>query len=160
MTSQAHAAHEVKTATPSQALTVAACCIAIILALVCGVGIPDRLVLRHLIQTLPLWFPIAAGLRRSSATGWVGLPLFVFWFGLMALIWLYLLHISHVISGHFSLLEIAMTVIVGISSLIGIGTFWRVKSLSAVKALGLFIGLAALQLACFRASFLPSIAHR
>jgi hypothetical protein len=145
----------------SQPVAIAACCLIIILALVVGVGMPDRLVLRHLVQTLPLWAGIVWGFRRSNATGWIGLPLFIFWLGLMALIWLYLLGISHALNGHFSPLEIAMTVVVGLASLVGIVIFWRFKSgLSAPKAASLFVLFVAFQFACFRVSFLPAIAHR
>ena len=143
-----------------QASIIAACCVAVILALVCGVGIPDKLVLRHVVQTLPLWPAFILGVRRSRSTGWVSLPLFLFWLGLMALIWSYLLGVSHIINGHFSPLEIAMTVIVGLSSLIGIGMFWSLRSLSAIKAIGFFVAFAAFQFACLRISLLPSIAHR
>lgn len=160
MASQSYAAHTLSASRSSQPLTIAFCSVAIILALVCGVGIPDKLVLRHIVQTLPLWPAIILGLRRSPSTGWLSLPVFLFWFGLMVLIWLYLLGVSHVINGHFSPLEIAMTIIVGISSLIGIGMFWRLRSLSALKAVCLFVGFAAFQFACLRVSFLPSIAHR
>jgi hypothetical protein len=122
---------------------------------------PDGLVLRHVVQTLPFWFAIALGFRHSRATGWIALPLFLCWLGLMCLIWLYLLRVSHVINGHFSPLEIAMTIVVGVASLIGIAMFWRFKSaLSAATALIIFVVFAAFQLACLHVSFLPSIAHR
>jgi hypothetical protein len=125
-----------------------------------GVGVASGLVLRHLVQTLPLWSGVVLGLRRSRATGWVGLPLFLFWLLLMAIIWLYLLGISHVLSDHFSAIEIAMAIIVGIASMVGIVMFARFKSsLSVTTAAGLFLIVAAIQLACFRASFLPAIAH-
>lgn len=79
----------------------------------------------------------------------------------MVLIWLYLLGFSHVINGHFSVLEVAMTLIVGAASLVGIGMFWRLKAtLPALGAIALFVAFAAFQFACFRVSLLPSIAHR
>jgi hypothetical protein len=140
---------------------IAACCLAIILALVVGVGVPDGLVLRHLVQTLPLWVAVVLGFRRSTASGWVALPFFLFWLVLMTMIWLYVLGVAHVISGHFSPLEIAMTIVVGAASLAGIAAFARFKSgLSAWSAAGLFIALAAVQWVCFRLSLLPVIAHR
>ncbi len=142
-------------------VAIAVCCLVIILALVGGVGVPDRLVLRHLVQTLPLWAGVAFGFRCSRATGWIALPLFLFWLVLMSLIWLYLLGVAHVLSGHFSPLEIAMTIIVGAASVVGIAMFWRFKSaLSVAKAVSLFVIFAAIQFACLRVSFLPAIAHR
>src|SRR5580693_9565307 len=99
-----------------------------ILASVGGVGMPDGLMLRHLVQTLQLWAGVVCGFRESKSNGWIGLTLFVFWVGLMTLIWLYLLGVSHVINGHFSPLEIAMTIVVSLASVVGIAMFWRVKS--------------------------------
>ncbi len=142
-------------------MAIALCCLAVILALVVGVGLANNLVLRHLVQTLPLWFGVASGFRRGRPTGWIALPFFLFWLALMVVIWLYLLGIARMISGHFSAVETAMTLIVGVASLIGIVLFTRFKSfLSPTKATALFVAMALLQLGCFRVSFLPAIAHR
>ncbi|HKQ87716.1 MAG TPA: hypothetical protein VJS43_13215 [Candidatus Acidoferrales bacterium] len=161
MTAQAQMRTDRLASTASLGPTVIAfCCLAIILALVIGVGIPDRLVLRHIVQTLPLLPVIVLGFRSSNMVGWASLPLFLFWLLLMTLIWLYLLGVSHLINGHFSPLEIAMTLIVGAASLIGIGAFWRLKSgLPALQAVVLLVVFAAFQFACLRVSLLPSIAH-
>ncbi len=59
-------------------IAIAVSCFIIIAALVGGVGIPDGLMLRHIVQTLPLWAAIVVGLRRSHATGWLALPCFLF----------------------------------------------------------------------------------
>jgi ABC-type amino acid transport system permease subunit len=148
-------------ATRNEPITISLLCLAIILALIAGVGLATGLVLRHLVQTAPLWIVVVLGATRSRATGWGGLPLFVFWFALMALIWLYLLGIAHILSGHFMPIEVAMTVIVGVASLSGILMFARFRSgLRAAKAGSLFIAMALLQWACFRLSFLPAIVRR
>ena len=142
-------------------MAIAICGLIVILALVVGVGLASNLVLRHIVQTLPLWFGVVLGFRRAQITGWITLPSFLFWLALMAVIWLYLLGIARIISGHFSPVEIAMTIIVGAASLIGIVMFARLKSLcSPAKAVAAFAAMAVLQLACFRLSFLPAIAHR
>jgi len=144
-----------------QPLVVACCSLAIIAALVLGVGVGSHLVLRHIVQTLPLWVAITFGLRRSRVAGWVGLPLFLSWLLLMALIWLYLLGVSNMMSGHFTGLEITMTVVVGLASGVGIVAFFRLKSdLSGWGRTIIFVVLAAFQFACLRLSFLPAIAHR
>ena len=68
---------------------------------------------------------------------------------------------ENLLSGQFSSIEIAMTVIVGAASLGGLGSFARAKSfLSPLSAAGIFVVMAVLQVACFRLSFLPAIAHR
>jgi len=79
----------------------------------------------------------------------------------MALIWLYLLGISSLLSGHFAPVEIAMTIIVGAAAIVGIGGFIRFKSLLLpIRAGGIFVLMLVIQLACLRVSFLPAIAHR
>src|SRR5256714_7565281 len=108
-------------------IAIAVCCLVIIVALVVGVGLAAGLVLRHVVQTLPLWIGVLAGARRSRAVGWIGLPMFLFWLVLMSLIWLYLLGIARVISGHFSPIEIAMTILVGAAGNFGNGMLARGK---------------------------------
>ncbi len=147
-------------ATSNATVAMGACCLAIILALVLGVGLASNLVLRHLVQTAPLWAGVVLGFRRSRATSWVGLPLFVFWLLLMGLIWSYLLGISNLLSGHFSPIEIAMTIIVGSASVAGIASFIRFNSfLSRWAAGAIFVVTAIIQFLAFRVSFLPAIAH-
>jgi hypothetical protein len=145
----------------AQPVVIAGSGLAIVAALVLGVGLPGHMVLRHIVQTLPLWPAIILGLRRSRAAGWASLPLFLFWFVLMSLIWLHLLGIWHAITGNFSTLETAMTVIVGVACLVGMAGFVPLRSsLRPWTAALLFIGLGIVQIACMRVSFLPEIAHR
>src|SRR6267154_2997999 len=142
-------------------IAIAVCCFVIIVALVVGVGLAAGLVLRHAVQTLPLWIGVLAGARRSRAVGWIGLPMFLFWLVLMSLIWLYLLGIARVVTGHFSPMEIAMTIVVGAAAIVGIALFARVKwSLSGGAGLGPFLFAPPAHSVCFRASFLPAIANR
>lgn len=142
-------------------LGIAVCCLAIIAALVLGVGLTSNLVLRHLVQTLPLWVAVTLGFRASRATSWVSLPLFLFWLVLMGIIWAYLLGISHLVSGTFSSIEIAMTILVGAACLIGIVSCFRFTPLLSPLRKGSFFALmAVVQLLCFRFSFLAAIARR
>ena len=144
-----------------ESIAIALCCFAIIVSFVAGVGFPAGLVLCYIVQTLPLWIGIAFGIRRARLAGWIGLPLFLFWLTLMVFIWLYVLGISSIISGHFSPFEIAMTIIVGAASVTGIAIFTRLKSsLSPAMAVTAFVVTAVAQYTCFRISFLPAIAHR
>jgi hypothetical protein len=145
----------------NEPIFVAVCCAAIIVALVLGVGLKTGLVIRHIVQTLPVWVGVVMGIRRSRATGWIALPMFLFWLLLMTLIWLFLLGIAHIVSGTFSPTEVAMTIVVGLASLAGIVLFAGLKSdLSAAAAAGLFVLFAAAQFGCFWLSLLPSIANR
>jgi hypothetical protein len=91
----------------------------------------------------------------------MALPFFLFWFLLMAVIWLYLLGIAHLISGHFSPIEIAMTIVVGVASLTGIGFFVASKShVPATRAAMVFVIMLLFQCLCFRISLLSAIASR
>jgi hypothetical protein len=124
------------------------------------VGVVSHGVLRHIVQTLPLWVPIVLGFRGRGVAKWSALPCFAIWLALMTLIWLFLLGWARLITGTFSPIEIAMTLVVGIAAILGLiaGFRWR----SAVRPAAAWAGalsFTVLQLAALRLSFLPSIAH-
>jgi len=113
------------------------------------------------VQTCPLWISIVLGFRQSSFAKWAALPCFVFWLLIMTAIWLYLLGWAHLLSGTFSPIEIAMTVVVGAASVAGIITALRIRrGVRAWPAAAMTLLLVVLQVAAFRLSFLPKIAHR
>jgi len=138
--------------------SIGACALAVLVALYV-VGAVSHGSLRHELQTLPLWIPIVAGFNRREFARWCALPCFLFWLPVMALIWLFLLGWSHVISGTFSPVEIAMTIVVGLASAAGLFSCVRGIHWSWMGA-GLFVLFAFFQLAAFRISMLPSIAHQ
>jgi len=136
------------------------CCLAMIAALLV-VGAVSHGVLRHIVQTSPLWITIVLGIRRSASTKWTALPCFVFWLLLMTAIWLYLLGWAQFLSGTFSLTEIAMTLVVGLAAMAGIVKAVGMSSgVRAWSALVTALLVAVFQVAVFRLSFLPQIAHR
>jgi len=145
----------------AQPIVIAICSLAIILALVAGVGGATGLVWRHIIQTLPFWIAIRLGFRRSTFTGWIALPCFIFWLVIMILIWLYLLGVARILTGHFAPIEIVMTIIVGIASLVGIVSVLCVKSrVRPWLAIVFFLLFAAAQWGCFLLSMTPRFATR
>jgi hypothetical protein len=145
----------------TRAFAISICCLTMILALVLGVGLATNLVLRHVIQTLPLWIGVILGFQRSRLAGWFALPSFFIWIFLMALIWAFLLGLSHLMSGSFQPIEILMTVIVGLASLAGIFFFIGIRSaLHPAGATFIFLAMALLQFGCLYVSFLPAFAHR
>jgi len=136
------------------------CCIIIIAALLVVGGVSHG-VIRHIVQTSPLWIAMVLGMRRSVWSKWAALPCFVFWLLLMTAIWLFLLGWAHIISGTFSPTEIAMTLIVGLACIAGIIGALRLRSgIRVWPATGLVLLVATLQVAALRVSFLPQIAHR
>jgi hypothetical protein len=136
------------------------CSVATIAALLV-VGALSSGVIRHIVQTAPLWIVIVLGARRSGRSKWAALPCFVFWFLLMTAIWLFLLGRARIVSGTFSGTEIVMTVIVGLASLAGIVKALGMRSgVHATSATATVLVVTVLQLAAFRLSLLPAIAHR
>jgi cation transport ATPase len=147
--------------TDDRAKRIALCCLAIIVALVGGVGLATGLIIRHVVQTAPLWIGLALGIRGSRAVGWFTAPIFAFWMVLMTLIWLYLAGWSTLLSGHFSPFETAMTLAVGAACAIGLWFDARsFAGVPATTAAGLFVIAAAAQSLCLRLSMLPGIARR
>jgi len=147
---------------PGATKWLAACSLAILIALyvVGAVSVPPGS-LRHEVQTLPLWFPIVLGFRQRDIAKWIALPLFIFWLAVMALIWLFLLGWARIVSGHFSPAETAMTVVIGVASLIGLIAALRWKtSVRPLVGSSVFVLFALLQLLAFRVSLLPYISHR
>src|SRR5580700_6801212 len=119
------------------------CSLTILVAL-CVVGAVSHGSLRHEVQTRPLWFPIALGFRQRELAKWSALPCLIFWLAIMVFIWLFLLGWARIVSGHYSAVEIAMTLVIGLACLCGISvslkwptqvrapTAWGVGLLAAV----------------------------
>ena len=134
------------------------CSLTVLIALYI-VGAVSHGSLRHEVQTLPLWFPIVLGFNRREMARWCALPCLVFWLGIMVLIWLSLLGWAHLVSGHFSPVEIAMTFIVGAASLAGIWLCLHRARWSATGVAGIVL-FGILQILALRISLLPAIAQQ
>ena len=107
-----------------------------------------------------MWSTVILGLRGSRWTKWAAIPCFCFWLFPMGLIWLFLLGWAHVISGTFSPVEVAMTFVVGASSILGLVMGVRIRSgISPAEAAAVFFIMLAVQVLALRVSFLPGIAH-
>jgi len=146
----------------TNARTVAYCSLAILIALyvVGAVSVPPGS-LRHEVQTLPLWFPIVAGFQRRELAKWAALPCLIYWLTIMIFIWLFLLGWARIVTGHFFPTEIAMTLVVGAASLVGIGACLRWwTTVRPAMAAGMFVLFAALQVLAVRLSLIPYVAQR
>jgi hypothetical protein len=137
---------------------IAYCSLAVLIALYI-VGAVSNGSLRHEVQTLPLWFPIVLGFRQREFAKWAALPCFIFWLAIMILIWLFLLGWARIVTGHYSPVEIVMTLIIGVACLSGIFVClrWR-TTVRPAAAWGVLVLLAALQVLVFRISLIPYIA--
>lgn len=141
----------------SPARTLAYCALATLLALYL-VGAVSNGVLRHIVQTVPLWLPIWLGWRKRESAKWAAIPCFAIWLLLMALIWLFLLGWVKVMSGHFTPIEIGLTLVIGAATTVGLisALRWR-TGIGWTQGIATALLSAVLQLAALRLSFLPSI---
>jgi hypothetical protein len=145
---------------PGDAKRVAYSTLTILVALYL-VGAVSHGSLRHEVQTLPLWFPIVTGFQQREVAKWSALPCLAFWLAIMIFIWLFLLGWARIVSGHFSPIEIGLTLIIGVAALFGLGISirWR-TAVRPAPALWLMFLFAALQLLAFRVSLIPYIARQ
>lgn len=137
---------------------IGSCCLVVLVALYI-VGAVSHGSLRHEVQTLPLWFGIVLGFNRKEMARWCAFPCLLFWLFCMVLIWLFLLGWTRLISGHFSPIEVAMTVIVGLSSAVGAWLCLR-RPRWTVAGVAMSLSFGILQITAFRISMYPAIAHQ
>ncbi len=145
--------------TPKESKWVASCCLAILLTLYI-VGAMNHGVLRQVVQTLPLWVPIALGFRGSEFAKWSALPCLAIWMATMVAIWVFGAAWAYVALGQYSLADLAMTLIVAVASVGGffVALHWHtaVRPFSASTVALLF---GALQFSALWVSLAPST-HR
>ncbi|MBI1803636.1 MAG: hypothetical protein HY033_06730 [Ignavibacteriae bacterium] len=135
------------------------CLLSVILSLLV-VGVVSATLLRHIVQITPVALALIATTRRASWSPYAALPLFVFWLVIMAFIWLFLLGVATIVSGRFTPIEIAMTIIVGICSLVGARASPRITSGTKISVKVLtFLLFLALQVFAMWLSLRESIAH-
>lgn len=84
------------------------------------VGLISNTFTRHVIQVLPLVVAAAMMNRLKDHALVAALALLIFWSMIMVLIWLYLLGITTVFSGRFTITEIVLTIIMGVTAFYGI----------------------------------------
>ena len=124
-------------------------CLAVVVGSLLAVGVVSHTPLRHLVQMLPVMIALRMQVRRSALGALAAAPILAFWFVVMVAIWLFLSGAAHLVTGTFSPVEIALTVLIGAASLVGmIAVFRRGPAGSAALRLtgaaifGLLQGLA------------------
>ena len=136
-------------------------CCGVVIAALYVVGAVSHGQLRHFVQTLPLWVPVALAVRRSPWVTWSAMPLLLFWLLIMALVWTFLLGWSRIVTGHYSPTEVGMTIVIGIACIAGL---WRSGAVRTNARWGVgmvvFSVMAAAELVAFRISILPGIGDR
>jgi len=112
------------------------------------VGWVSHTPIRHLVQVSPCLLALFFLWRGYKWAPISVLPLFAVWFVLMTFIWLFLLGIARVLTGHFTPTEIVLTIIIGICCLGGFSTALRdYRGRSIVTPLLVFVVFLALQAA-------------
>jgi hypothetical protein len=125
------------------------------------VGAVSGTILRHAVQVVPIVGAGAALWRRLAWGRFAALPLFAFWLLIMSLIWLFLLGLARVITGRYTPAEVALTVAIGMASLVGIVAAVRGPARPAWWAAGgAFLAFGALQLGAMWLSVQPLFATR
>jgi hypothetical protein len=138
----------------------AAALIAVVVALML-VGVVSGTPVRHAIQIVPGLVVLGLALGRFRCARFAALAVFLFWLFIMALIWLYLLGIADVISGHFTRGEVALTLVIGLGSAMGLVAASRIRDSSRWPGrLAAFAATAALQVGAMWLSLQPAVANR
>ena len=138
----------------------AAALIAVVVSLLL-VGVVSGTMLRHVVQVAPMVAAIVAQRLRPQWRRPASIPLFVFWLFIMSLIWLFLLGMARIVTGHFSPTEIALTLVIGIACLVGLGSAIRGGSRVPLwTSLPVFVIFAALQIGAMWLSLRPAFENR
>ena len=144
------------TARPS----VRTCLIGLAVALLL-VGVVSGTFWRHVVQVLPIAFVLLILRGRPAWEAWAAVPIFIFWVGIVILIWLFLLGLSRIANGHYTALEIVLTFVMAACSSAGVvRSLARGRSLPVSGRVVAFALFAALQVAAMWVSFLRPIANR
>lgn len=125
------------------------------------VGAVSGTVLRHLVQITPIVGALLL-LRRKPAWGAYGaIPIFLCWLLIAILIWLFLLGLSRIANGHYTLAEILATVVMAAAAFTGLVASFAVgKELRVSDRVIAIGGFAVAQFAAMWVSFLGPIANR
>lgn len=125
------------------------------------VGVVSGTLVRHVIQVIPVGIALALSARRSASTPYAALAVFLFWFFIMSLIWLWLLGLARIVTGHFSHAEIGLTMVIGVAALVGCWAAlgWRTDR-RWTQRVAVFLLFAAMQIGAMWASLRPAIADR
>ena len=140
--------------------TSAAALITVIVSLLL-VGLVSGTILRHVVQVLPVVAAAVVVVLRPAWSRFAAMPLFAFWLFIMTLIWLFLLGLSNVGSGHYTPAEVGLTVVIGLACVVGLGAAVRQPTRSPWWAGVLaFLVSGAFQVGAMWLSLQPTIASR
>src|SRR5262245_28147299 len=141
-------------------VSVAACLAGLALALLV-VGAVSGTMLRHVVQILPILLALMLMYRRPALAAYAAIPVFVFWVGIVTLIWLFLLGLSRIANGHYTPVEILCTFVMAGCSLAGLVKAIAVgRPLSMIGRITVVVLFAVIQVGTMWISMLRPIANR
>ncbi len=140
--------------------TTAYCLLGVIVSLLL-VGVVSSTLLRHVIQIIPAALVLVTLARRTTWGQAAALPIFIFWFLIMFLIWLYLLGLARIVTGRFSTVESVLTVVIGVCCVWGMVAAWHKQTTAKrLTQIVMFILSAALQIGAMWLSTRPAFSPR
>jgi hypothetical protein len=135
--------------------------LALLLAALLFVGAVSGTVLRHTVQIIPGVIALVLVARRPSLGAWAAVPIFAFWIFIVVLIWLFLLGLSRIASGHYTVAEIAATVVMAGASALGAGRSLSLGVPATVSSrIAAVLAFGLLQVAAMWISLMKGIATR
>jgi hypothetical protein len=91
-----------------------------LIAALLAVGIVSGTLVRHVIQVSPPGLALLLVAAGSPFARAAALPLLTFWAGLMGIIWLFLFGLARIIGGHFTIVEIVLTIVIATACMVGL----------------------------------------
>lgn len=136
--------------------TVVACLGGVAVALLV-IGIVSATLVRHVIQIVPVLVALLIAARRPAWGALAAIPILAVWSLLMILIWLYLLGVSRIVTGHFTVAEIVLTGIIAALAIPGIAASIRLITAPTwshrARVAIVFVAFAILQIAAIQVSY-------
>lgn len=127
-----------------------------LIAALLAVGVVSGTLGRHVIQVSPPGLALLLVATGSPFARAAALPLLTFWAALMGIIWLFLLGLTGLIAGHFTVVEILLTVAIAVSSVAGlIGGPRPTANVSPARRVATAIAFGMLQLTALWVSLQP-----
>lgn len=126
------------------------------------VGLVSGTPIRHAIQVAPVALAFLCVAKGAPWARYAALPVFISWFAIMLCIWLFLLGMAKVVTGHFSPVEIVLSIAIGVLGLLGIIAVALARTSRVRLAAGAiaFVAFGALQAASIWLSTRPGVSQR
>jgi hypothetical protein len=133
----------------------------LLLAALLFVGAVGGTVLRHIVQGIPSVIALVFVARRPALGAWSAIPIFVFWSFIVVLIWLYLLGVNRIASGHYTSAEFAATVVMAGACAFGASRSLSLGEAAAVSSrVVVVLAFGLLQVAAMWLSLMKGVATR